>query len=172
MVNSTKRKVFSSIGDSSSTNLDEYELALRPIVDRFKNDTHFFEKFIKLSTIEESKGNEKFDKKKFMFFKSLFRNFGTSSIIQNLFDHLHKLVNDKQQQTQECSHKLAAEIISGLMRGSKYWPYTDLQQLWLKLKLIFDQVVENLTSENLKLYYNCFSTAFEDQGIFNKKYFN
>ena len=147
----------------TTTNLDEYELALRPIVERFKNDPQFFDKFVKLSTIEESKGNEKFDKKKFMLFKSLFRNFGTSSIIQNLFDHLNKLVNDKQQQTQECSHKLAAEIISGLMRGSKYWPYPDLQELWSKLKVIFDQVIDNLTSENLKLYYNCFSTAFEDQ---------
>jgi proteasome activator subunit 4 len=136
---------------------------LQPIVDRFKNDATFFPTFIRLACIEESKGNEKFDKKKFMLFKSLFRNFGSTRIVANLFDHLTKLVNDKQQQTAECSHKLAAEIVSGLIRGSKYWPLADLKDLWVKLRVLFDQVFETINTENLGLWFQCFSNSFEDQ---------
>lgn len=143
--------------------MSAYAAALKPIVDRFMHDAEFVEKFIKISTIEESKGNEKFDVKKFYLFKSLFRNFGTADIVHNLFGHLSKLISDKETLTHECSHKLAAEILSGLISGSKYWSLDKLKSLWCKLKPILDQIIENLSTDNIKLWYNCFSNTFEDQ---------
>jgi proteasome activator subunit 4 len=144
-------------------NVDPFEKCMNILRDRFKNDSEFVEKFIRLSTIEESKGNEKFDRKRFYLFKALFRNFGSSKIINNLYSHLQRLISDKQPQTHECSHKLAAEMLSGLMRGSKYWRFDDLKDLWLNLKPIFDLMFENITSETQKLWFTCFSNAFEDQ---------
>jgi hypothetical protein len=55
---------------------------------------------------------------------------------------------------------LAAELISGLIRGSKYWPLDDLKQMWAKLKVILDLVIENISTENIKLWLMCFSTSF------------
>jgi proteasome activator subunit 4 len=146
-----------------TTHTCEYSDAVKPILDKFRFDSNFVQKFIRLSTIEESKGNEKFDKKKFYFFKALFRNFGNTDIFDKLYEHLFTLISDKEIQTQECSHKLASELISGLIRGSKYWSLTDLKVLWSKLKPLFDLVIENISNQNLKLWYNCFSTAYEDQ---------
>lgn len=161
-VNLNKRINYSDDSIENDPNA-EYREAVHKIRDRFQNDAEFVCKFIKLAQIEESKGNEKFDKKRFYFFKALFRNFGSSRIFNNLYEHLEKLITDKEQQTQECSHKLAAEIISGLIRGSKYWQFNDLKELWSKLKRLFDLMVENVTTENIKLWSSCFSNAYEDQ---------
>jgi proteasome activator subunit 4 len=142
------------------THTNEYTEAIKIIRDKFQNDNTFVKKFIQFSIIEESKGNEKFDKKKFYFFKALFRNFGTTDIFYNFYENLTLLISDKKTQTQECSHKLASEMISGVIRGSKYWSLDDLKVLWSKLKPIFDLIIDNITTENLKLWYNCFSTAY------------
>jgi proteasome activator subunit 4 len=151
------------VAQNGSSSEDSYQRAMKPIVDRFRNDSAFVSKFIQLSIIEESKGNEKFDKKRFYFFKALFRNFGCAEIIDSLFDHLSKLVADKDTLTHECSHKLAAEIMSGLIRGSKSWPLAKLKPLWVKVRPILDKLVENMSTDNVKLWYNCFSNSFEDQ---------
>ena len=179
-VNLNKRQVYAlddetpvaGLGSRSSSDLASpaaddsyaaYSRCIKPLRDRFKNDAAFVEKFIKLNIIEESKGNEKFDKKKFYFFKALFRNFGSHRIVNNLFAHLQILVADKQSQTHECSHKLASEMVSALIRGSKYWPFAELKSLWANMKSLFDSVIENITTETLKLWFSCFSNAFEDQ---------
>lgn len=109
------------------------------------------------------KGDEKFDKKRFYLFKALFRNFGTTDIVHSLFDLLHKLVADKDTNTHECSHKLAAEIVSGLIRGSKSWPLARLKPLWSQFRPLLDKIVDNMSTDTVKLWYNCFSNSFEDQ---------
>ena len=134
--------------------------AIQPIVDKFAHDAQFVAKFIQLSTIEESKGSESFDKQRFHFFKALFRNFGTASIFHELFEHLERLVADKRTMTHEMSAKLAAEIVSGLIRGSKYWPYVELRKLWRRLRPLLDKIIDSLTNENLQLWYDCFSNSF------------
>lgn len=143
-----------------TTQTNGFSIAFKPVRDRFQFDAEFVRKFIKLSTIEESKGNEKFDKKKFYLFKSLFRNFGSTDIINNFYENLTKLICDKQPETHESSHKLASEMLSGLIRGSKYWSLSDLKALWAKLKPILDLMFENISVENLDLWYTCFSTAY------------
>ena len=155
-VNSNKRSTF----EESNGEPNVYAHVIGPIEDKFKNDSEFVKKFIKLSTIEESKGNEKFEKKRFYLFKALFRNFGCTEIINGLFEHLKTLVSDRDRETHECNHKLAAEIISGLIRGSKYWSLNKLKPMWAQLKNLFELVMENITTENIKLWLNCFSTSF------------
>lgn len=136
--------------------------AMKPIEDRFRN-SQFVAKFFQLLTIEESKGNEKFNAKNFHLFKALFRNYGSSSIIADLFEHMGRLIADRSTQTHECSHKLAAELMAGLIRGSKNWSLDELKFTWAKLKPLFDAVIENVSNETLKLWYGCFSAASEDQ---------
>ena len=141
----------------------KFDKAIQPVKERFTNDPHFIEKFIALSTIEESRGNEKFEKKRFYLFKSLFRNFGCTEIFNGVYEHLTRLIKDRESKTHECSHKFAAELLSGLIRGSKYWPLEQLKQLWTRLKIILDLVMENVTTETVKLWTACFSTISEDQ---------
>lgn len=140
-----------------------YQRSMKPIVDRFRYDAEFVKKLIRLSIIEEAKGDEKFDKKRFYLFKALFRNFGCPEIVHSLFEHLETLITDKDTNTHECSHKLAAEIVSALIRGSKSWPLERLKPLWQRLRPLLDKLIDNISTDNVKLWYNCFSNSFEDQ---------
>ncbi|RNA03229.1 proteasome activator complex subunit 4B-like [Brachionus plicatilis] len=158
-VNLNRRKFYSL----DTTEDDYFSKAMRPVVNRFRKDPNFFVKFLQLYRIEESRGHEKFDKKAFYVFKSLFRNYGTIDIIPNLESHLKNLITDKETTTQERSHKLAAELTSALIRGSKYWPFDQLKKLWSDLESVFNLLIENVTSENLSLWKSCFSNAYEDQ---------
>lgn len=166
-VNSNMRK-------NSAKDENDFSAVIRPVEKRFRMDADFVQSFIKYSTIEESKGAERFESKKFHLFKFLFRNYGSPDIINGLFEHLKKLVSDRDE-THECNHKLAAEMVAGLIRGSKYWPLNELKKMWSQLKVVLDLVMENITTENIKLWSSCFSTSFEDQDprrmTFYLKYF-
>ncbi len=140
--------------------LYDYNEAVKPIRKRFQNDVDFLDKFIKFCLIEEHRGNERFDRKKSYLFKSLFRNFGSVKIINGVYTRLSGLISDKEQQTVERSHKLAAEMICGLIKGSKYWKLRDLKEMWSQLKNLFDLIVENIKNETIHLWSDCFTNAF------------
>ncbi|CAF4445015.1 unnamed protein product, partial [Adineta steineri] len=85
------------------------------IFDRFK-DKNFITRLIKVNVSSEN--TKRFDKNRFSMFKSLFRNFGLA-LIDNFIEQLFVLIRRKTQMKQE--HQLAAEIVAGMIRGSKYW---------------------------------------------------
>lgn len=53
-------------------------------------------------------------------FKGLFRNFG-SAFVDNFIEKLYVLIHQKIKEKEEGSHRVAAEIVAGMIRGSKYW---------------------------------------------------
>ena len=66
-------------------------------------------KLIQFLSLEERKGVDHFDARRFLMFKGLFRNYGDSFL--HLFrPHLERLV----EQDLESAHRCAAEIIAGL----------------------------------------------------------
>jgi proteasome activator subunit 4 len=155
----------------SIADLYDYSEAVKPIRKRFQNDEEFLNKFISYSLIEDQRGNEKFDKKKCYLFKALFRNFGSVKIINELYARLTGLISDREPKIVERSHKLAAEMICGLIKGSKYWKLKDLKELWSQLKILFDLVVENMTNETIHLWSDCFSNAFVIKNIYKYNFF-
>jgi hypothetical protein len=140
-----------------------FEEAMRPVYDKLQNDSEFVNKLVKMFTIEVSKGNEKFNRKSFYFFKALFRNFGSSKIINNVYNHLNNLINDRDTATHECSHKLASELLAGLIRGSKYWPFDQLTQMWTQLKPLLDSIFDNISPVSVNLWLKSFDKSFSDQ---------
>lgn len=54
-------------------------------------------------------------------------------------------------------------MMSALIRGSKSWPLERLKPLWQRLKPLLDKLIDNISTDNVKLWYNCFSNSFEDQ---------
>lgn len=172
-VNLNRRNTFSYIETSASSpsssvdaastftcGANEYAEAIKPVREKFQYDGEFVKKFIKLATIETTKGAEKYDKKRFYLFKALFRNFGTLNIFNNLFEHLTALVNEKNEKSREASHKLAAEILSGCIRGSKYWNLNVLKYLWSKMKPLLDLIIDNICADTLTIWVDCFSNSF------------
>ncbi|CAF1542390.1 unnamed protein product, partial [Rotaria sp. Silwood1] len=50
----------------------------------------------------------------------LFRNYGPA-LVDNFIETLYVLIHEKTKEKQEGSHRVAAEIVAGMIRGSKYW---------------------------------------------------
>jgi hypothetical protein len=170
-VNANKRNTFtySDIGSLTADTTPDFAEAVKPIKEKFQYDSDFVRKFIKLALVESTssgsgnaKETEKFDKKRFYLFKALFRNFGTLNIFNGLFDHLAQLIVAKSSDSsmRECSHKLAGELLSGLIRGSKYWNLNILKYMWSKLKPLLDLIMDNLTNETVSIWIDCFSHSF------------
>lgn len=73
--------------------------------------------------------------------------------------HLEKLVNDKEESHQRC----AAEIISGIIRGSKHWEYEKITNLWSNLIPLLETAIVNLYSETKTDWAICISMALESR---------
>jgi hypothetical protein len=49
-------------------------------------------------------------------------------------ERLYVLIHEKTKEKQEGSHRVAAEIVAGMIRGSKYWT---IEMVWYHLFLLF-----------------------------------
>ncbi|CAF0911086.1 unnamed protein product [Adineta steineri] len=121
-------------------------------------DENFLIQLIKINVNNED--IIKFDKSRFSMFKSLFRIFGLS-FFDNFMKQLDLLVHRKKHEKQE--HRLAAEIVAGMIRGSKYWTLDMLDEFWHKLTLFLNEVCVNL-SPDLFIYWGLsFRHSMENQ---------
>nr|CAD7394947.1 unnamed protein product [Timema cristinae] len=113
-------------------------------------------KLVGFLSLEEKKGKDKFNDYRFMMFKGLFRNFGDYHISYFL-PHLERLVLDKHESSQRC----AAEILAGIIRGAKHWPFEMVVKMWDKLCPILKTAMANMTEETIADWGICFATASE-----------
>ncbi|PBC33887.1 Proteasome activator complex subunit [Apis cerana cerana] len=136
--------------DPNVRKLTDYEKE----IDLFFNDSQNIEKLIKFYSLETKKDKDKFSYYKYRLFKGLFRNHGII-FLKKLLPHLHELVKDKQESSQRC----AAEIVAGIIKGSKHWPFNMVCEMWDSLLPIIKLVLINMTPETLADWVLCFSTA-------------
>lgn len=120
-------------------------------VDEFFSDKVKVEKLIRYLSMEERKGKDKFSPSKFSMFKALFQNHG-SVHFDNFMPHLERLVSDKHESSQRC----AAEIISALISGTRYWPYDMTASMFEKLIPVIRTALGNITDETVADWQECF----------------
>ena len=90
--------------------------------------------------------------------KGLFRNFG-ASLLHGLKTHIEKLCGDHQESHQRC----AAEMVAGLIRGSKHWPWQMTSDLWDWLVPVLRSLLGKVTVETIGDWGTCFATASESR---------
>ncbi|TRY93382.1 hypothetical protein DNTS_032873 [Danionella cerebrum] len=127
------------------------------IYDHF-SDQLFIDQLIQYLSLEDRKGKDKFSPRRFCLFKGLFRNFG-DSFLPLLKPHMERLVSDSHESTQRC----VAEIISGLIRGSKHWSYNKVEKLWALLCPLLRKALSNITIETYGDWGTCIATACESR---------
>lgn len=133
------------------------------LTDREKEVHSFFgnvdnvNKLMSFLTLEEKKGKDKFNGFKFLMFKGLFRN-GGYEMVKIFIPFLEKLVVSKQESHQRC----AAEIIAGIVRGAKHWPYEMVKDMWESLTPLIRNALSNMTEETFIDWGVCFATASEN----------
>lgn len=120
----------------------------------FSNEAKL-QKLIEFLSLEEQKGVDHFDARRFFMFKGLFRNFGGSIFLHLFRDHLERLV----EQDQESAHRCAAEVIAGIIRGSKHWPWDMTTDLWSWLQPLLQKIVSKITVESFTDWGTCFATS-------------
>lgn len=135
---------------------DELTSAERIIYDFFANTSNI-DKLIAFWSLEEKKGNEKFNRSRSFLLKGMCDMFG-DVLLEPFLMHLQRLIENKNS---ESSHRCAAEIMAGIMRGMKHWPFEMTDNLYVKLRPMIRMALDNITVETDGFWGTCFATAAE-----------
>ncbi|XP_065305913.2 proteasome activator complex subunit 4A-like [Dermacentor albipictus] len=123
----------------------------------FTSET-FVEQLSKYLSLEERKGHDRFDAKRFYMFKGLFRNYG--SALLPLFE---KVLLTKIASNQESHQRCALEILAGLMRGSKHWGFDKMQELRAVVEPVLRLGMTAIMPETLPDWGTCMATISESR---------
>ncbi|CAF4504295.1 unnamed protein product, partial [Rotaria socialis] len=124
-------------------------------------DKSFINKITQFMVLDEEEEEINFDIHRFRMFKGLFRNFGLD-LVDSFMDELYILIREKTKK-QEGSHRVAAEIVAGMIRGSKHWTLDMIDELWKKLTPLLNEVCASLCTETVGHWGSCFKYGMEDE---------
>lgn len=110
--------------------------------------------------MEEKKGADKFRRNNAYVVRSLLGMFG-ERMVGHFADKLPELI--KATKEIEGSHRCAAEVLAGLIRGCKHWPYAQVLALYTRhLIPLIREALAHVTPETDGYWEMCFSTACDN----------
>uniref|UniRef100_A0A1I7RNY6 Proteasome activator complex subunit 4 n=1 Tax=Bursaphelenchus xylophilus TaxID=6326 RepID=A0A1I7RNY6_BURXY len=120
-------------------------------------DSAHLGRVLQLMSVEEKKGSEEFSASTYSFFYGLTRQFNTD-IVEALRPFVDHYISSKA----EASQRLAAEMVSGILKGAKLWTFDKLIPLrnWLGPKII--AVLEGMSNEIEGLWAQAIVSIFFD----------
>ncbi|GAB0097686.1 proteasome activator complex subunit 4A-like [Sergentomyia squamirostris] len=127
------------------------------VIFQFFMDPDNVEKLVTFWSLEEKKGKDKFNRSRFFLIKSLCSSFG-DVFLDTFLGHLPRLIAAKEF---ESNHRCAAEIMAGLMKGTKHWPYDKTDKLFGALQPLIRKALDHVTNETDAFWGTCFATAAE-----------
>ncbi|XP_064483757.1 proteasome activator complex subunit 4-like [Ornithodoros turicata] len=140
--------------DRSVQEMSESEAA---IFEAFTSET-FLNQMMAYLSLEERKGQDRFDAKRFYLFKGLFRNYGPA-LLPNFQKVLAARINDNQESNQRC----ALEVVAGILRGSKHWGFEKMQTLRATLEPLLKSGLNAMMPETLQDWGTCAATVSESR---------
>uniref|UniRef100_A0A3B5LA44 Proteasome activator complex subunit 4B n=1 Tax=Xiphophorus couchianus TaxID=32473 RepID=A0A3B5LA44_9TELE len=124
------------------------------IIFEYFSDPDFIDQLIEFLSLEERKGKDSFNPRRFCLFKGLFRNYG-NAFLPVLWPHLEQLASNPHESSQRC----LCEITAGLIRGSKHWSFSKVDRLWQLLCPLIRTALNNITVETYTDWGTCIATA-------------
>ncbi|KAM7370631.1 hypothetical protein PAMP_010160 [Pampus punctatissimus] len=124
------------------------------IIFEYFSDPEFIDQLIEFLSLEDRKGKDSFNPRRFCLFKGLFRNYG-DVFLPLLWPHLEQLASDPHESSQRC----VCEITAGLIRGSKLWSFSKVDRLWQLLCPLIRTALTNITVETFTDWGTCIATA-------------
>jgi proteasome activator subunit 4 len=114
-------------------------------------------RILELMAVEEKKGSEEFNSSSYSLFYGLTRSFGTV-IVEAFRPFVEELLANKK----ESSQRLAAELVAGIIKGSKLWTYDKVKPLqdWLGPLLMTN--FETINVEIEQIWAQALSNIFFD----------
>ncbi|XP_033974849.1 proteasome activator complex subunit 4B-like [Trematomus bernacchii] len=126
------------------------------IIFEYFSDPEFIDQLIGFLSLEDRKGNDSFNPRRFCLFKGLFCNYG-DVFLPLLWPHLEQLASNPHESSQRC----VCEITAGLIRGSKLWSFSKVDRLWQLLCPLIRTALNNITVETYTDWGTCIATACE-----------
>uniref|UniRef100_A0A8C9ZB62 Uncharacterized protein n=1 Tax=Sander lucioperca TaxID=283035 RepID=A0A8C9ZB62_SANLU len=133
-----------------------YEEMSEKIIFEYFSDPEFIDQLIEFLSLEDRKGKDSFNPRRFCLFKGLFCNYG-DMFLPLLWPHLEQLASDPHESSQRC----VCEITAGLIRGSKLWSFSKVDRLWQLLCPLIRTALTNITVESYTDWGTCIATACE-----------
>ncbi|XP_016837530.1 proteasome activator complex subunit 4 [Nasonia vitripennis] len=127
-------------------------------IEQFFGNQQNVDRLIEYFSLEGQSDEDAFSSTRVRMFTGIFRNHG-DSFLGNFLPHLRKLVVDKQESSQRC----AAEIICGVIKGSKHWPFDMTERLWHEFLPIIRNALNNLTGDTIQDWILCIANASKDR---------
>ena len=128
--------------------------SIRGLIAQFFTEENRMKTFVEFNSLEYEKGQDFFSTDRGLFLSFLLENLGPclSGVFQ---PHIERLVSSPEESQQ----RAAAEMVYGLVRGSRFWDWESTSQLWSWLLPVFRQVLNNVTTETQSDWDFCFSGA-------------
>ncbi|XP_060589859.1 proteasome activator complex subunit 4B-like [Ruditapes philippinarum] len=140
---------------------DELTEGEKVVYNAFSNKD-YVQKLVDFLALEENKNKDKFSQKKMTLFKGLFRNYG-DCLLENFKAHIERLVSDTSHDKHDSSQRCAMEILAGILRGSKHWPYQQTKALWDWAIPLMRTAVNNLTVSTVSDWSTFFTNVSESR---------
>ncbi|GMT08718.1 hypothetical protein PFISCL1PPCAC_15 [Pristionchus fissidentatus] len=133
-------KTYAPVAEQAPINRPYEELSeIEQFVVDTLRDPAFALRFRELFSIEEKKGEDKFNVVTFSFFLGVFRSYN-DQLLPVFIEHLEALVaKDEAGAT-----KLATEMLAGIVNGSKMWKFEKVENMWKWLAPFLTRVLSNL----------------------------
>ncbi|XP_065205973.1 proteasome activator complex subunit 4-like isoform X2 [Planococcus citri] len=143
----------SSATQPMNTLKDDEFTAVNKEVDAFFRDTNNIDKLIKYLSLEESKG-QPLKYFQIALFKYIFKVHG-DRYFEILKPHVERLADDQQDGCQRC----AAEMLAGIIQGTKLWPYEKSQCVTKWCADLLKKSLDNVTVETQKNWGTAIASA-------------
>ncbi|XP_044747476.1 proteasome activator complex subunit 4-like [Coccinella septempunctata] len=101
-------------------------------------------------SLEDKKGADHFNPNRASIFKYLAKLF-QDKILDMVLPHVEKFASNKLESHQRC----AAEIVSGMIRGSKHWTFEKTEKLWHNIIPVLQNAIQNILTETLQDWSMC-----------------
>lgn len=137
---------------------DELNDSERVLYDFFVNETSVA-RLVEFWSMEEKRGEEKFHRMRMLIVKGLCTAFGPI-IVDKLLPHVERLIRVKTNL--ESSHRCAAELMAGILRGAKHWPYAETEALYERVVPLVRLALTSITVETDAFWGTCFATSAEN----------
>lgn len=132
--------VYDKKGEYSSNESKNFNSRLK--IQELFCDSKFLNQLLSYMTLEQEKGNERMNYTNIQLWKRIYRNYKLFNM-----DLILPKLNAFFSSSQDSYHRCAAEIIDGIIQGSKYWTFDENMKIEELLKPLVKKMFCSLTSE-------------------------
>uniref|UniRef100_A0A182T359 Uncharacterized protein n=1 Tax=Anopheles maculatus TaxID=74869 RepID=A0A182T359_9DIPT len=153
----TKRfKVYAPSAEQPKLNrtvdeMNEHERTIFAFFDQQEN----IDTLMRFWSLEEKKGRDEFSSGRMLLIKMVMKVFG-DRLLDRLLSHMTRLIQDKAT---EGNHRCAVEVMTGVMRGAKHWPYEMTRDMYARVVPLIRLGMQNVTVDTDVYWGMCFATA-------------